>query len=78
MKKKVIDIIVDILLIAAVFAITDTIVLKVFRSESIWVDLGVYLVIYAIIFGIKSGTAALWKRQISDKKNGGKENEKNQ
>lgn len=78
MKKKIIDIIVDILLIGTVFSVTDIVMLKVFHSENIWLELGIYIVFYAIVFGSKRGIIILWKRFVSNKKNGGKDNEKNQ
>ena len=63
MKKKILDIIVDILLIAVVFAVTDIVLLDVFHSESLWLELGIYIVLYGIVFGAKSGIVYLWKRK---------------
>ena len=77
MKKKIIDIIVDILLIGTVFSVTDIVLREVFHSESLWLELGIYIVLYAIVFGAKSGIVLLWKRFVSKKKEGN-ENEKNQ
>ena len=78
-KKKIINIIVDILLIGTVFSVTETVLLKVFHSESIWLELGIYIVFYAIVFGSKRGIMILWNRFVSKKKKeGGNENEKNQ
>ncbi|MBE6618323.1 MAG: hypothetical protein E7626_00900 [Ruminococcaceae bacterium] len=68
MKKKIIGIIVDILLIAAVFAVTDILMLKVFHSENVWLELGTYIVFYAIAFGGKKGICVLWDRFKSTKK----------
>ena len=72
MKKKIIDIIVDILLIGIVFSITDIVLLKVFHSENIWLELGIYIVFYAIVFGAKRGIVILWNRFVSKKKEDGK------
>lgn len=68
MKKKIIGIIVDILLITMVFSVTDTVLRKVFHSESLWLELGIYLVLYAIVFGCKRGIVILWNRWASQKK----------
>lgn len=64
MKKKIIHIIVDVLLIAVVFAVTDVILLKVFHSENLWLELGIYIVCYGIVFGTKRGILYLWKKHI--------------
>ena len=65
--KKIIDFAVDIILIAGVFAITDLFMLKLFQSESIWLELGIYIVFYGIVFGAKSGIMYLWKRKCCKK-----------
>ncbi len=62
MKRKVIHILVDILLIAAVFAITDYFMLDVFKSRNLWLELGVYIVFYGILFGAKHGVVCLGKQ----------------
>ena len=67
MKKKILGIIVDIILITLIFSITDMVMLKVLRSENLWLELGVYLVLYALMFGIKSLIVNLWKRSVSKK-----------
>ncbi len=67
MKKKILGIIVDIILITLIFSITDIVMLKVLRSENLWLELGVYLVLYALVFGIKSLIVNLWKRSVSKK-----------
>ena len=68
MKKKIIGIIIDILLIMVVFLVTDSVLLKVFHSESIWLELGIYIVFYTIVFGSKKGIVILWNRLASKKK----------
>ena len=65
--KKIIGIAVDILLIAVVFAITDHLVLNVIKTESIWIELGIYVVFYGVVFGAKSGIMYLWKRSKKNK-----------
>ena len=60
--KKIINIIVDIVLIAVVFAVTDIMLIKVFHSENLWLELGIYIVLYGIMFGAKSGIVYLWNR----------------
>lgn len=71
MKKKISNTIIEIFLIAAVFAVTDLMMLNVFQSESIWLELGIYIVLYGIVFGAKSGILYLWKRSAG--KNSGEE-----
>lgn len=68
MKKKIINIIADILLITVAFAITDILMIKVFHSESMWLELLIYIVLYGIVFGSKHGLTILWKRFASNKK----------
>ena len=75
MKKKIIGILVDIILFSIVFGVTDTVLLKVFHSESFWLELGIYLVLYTIAFGTKRGIIILWNKFVSKKKEGN-ENEK--
>ncbi len=70
MKRKIADMIVDILLIATVFSITDAVLQNVFHSENLWLELGVYILFYAIAFGIKKGILILWDRFASKKKEG--------
>ena len=79
MKKKILDIIVDIILIGIVFGVTDAVLLKVFRSESLWLELGIYIVFYAIAFGTKRGIIILCNKLVNKKKEkGGNDNEKDQ
>ncbi len=61
--KRIANFAVDIILITAVFAITDLLMLNVIKSESIWLELGIYIVFYGIAFGAKSGIVYLWKRK---------------
>lgn len=77
MKKKIISFIIDILLIGTVFSVTDIVLREVFHSENLWLELGIYIVFYAMVFGAKSGIGLLWKRFVSKKKEGN-ENEKDQ
>lgn len=63
MKKKIMDIIVDIALITVIFMATDGVVTHLLHSENIWLELGVYAVFYAIVFGAKAGIAYLWKKR---------------
>lgn len=61
-KHKVFNTIVDILLITTAFAATDIIMAKVFHSENLWLELGTYIVFYAVVFGIKRGIGYLWNK----------------
>ena len=65
--QKILSIVVDIILIAIVFAITDHLMIKVIQSENLWLELGIYIVLYAIVFGSKSGIMYLWKRHKRSK-----------
>lgn len=76
-KKKIIGILVDIILFGIVFGVTDAVLLKVFHSESFWLELGIYLVLYTIAFGTKRGIIILWNKFVFKKKEGN-ENEKDQ
>ena len=60
MKRKIIDIFIDIILIAVVFAITDFLMLNVINSDNLWLELGIYVVFYGIVFGSKKGIVYLW------------------
>lgn len=62
MKGKIIGIAVDVLLIALVFFLTDTVVIKWLRTENIWIELGIYLGFYATVYGIKAGIVFLWRK----------------
>lgn len=62
MKKKIVDMIVDIVLITGVFMATDGVVIHLLHSESFWVELGIYALFYAIVFGAKAGIVCLWKK----------------
>ncbi len=61
--KKIINIIVDIILIAVVFSVTDIMMIKVFHSENLWLELGIYIVFYGIVFGAKSGIVYLLRKK---------------
>ncbi len=67
MKKKITNTIVDIILIAFVFFLTDTVTLKIFHSENGWLDLGIYILFYAAVFGIKSGIVLFCRRFKAEK-----------
>lgn len=63
MKKKIGNIIVDIALITGVFMATDAVMIHLFHSESGWLELGVYVIFYGIVFGAKAGILHLWKKR---------------
>ena len=67
MKRKIMNTIVDILLIAVVFSVTDYAMIRVLRSENLWLELGIYIVLYGIVFGAKSGIVYLWKKNRQEK-----------
>ena len=62
-KKRIVNAIVDVVLIAVVFGVTDILMLDIFCTESLWAELGIYLVLYAVVFGAKSGIVHLWKKR---------------
>ena len=72
MKKKIIGIIVDILLIMVVFSATDYVSLNVFHLDSFWIEAGIYIVFYVIAFGSKNGIESLWNRLTSQKQGNSK------
>ena len=67
MKRKIYNTIVDILLITVVFAVTDGVMIHMFHSENLWLELGIYIVLYGIVFGTKSGIVYLWKKTKQEK-----------
>lgn len=67
MKNKIIGIIVDILLVMVVFSVTDYVSLNVFHSDNLWLEAGIYIVFYIILFGSKKGIETLWNRLSSPK-----------
>ena len=62
-KMRILNAAVDILLIGVVFAVTDWMMLQLLRSENLWLELGIYLVLYAAVFGAKKGIVYLWKHR---------------
>ena len=64
MKKKILNIVIDILLFYIIFGVTDIIMIKVFSSKNFWLELGIYIIFYGIVFGGKSEILYLCKRII--------------
>lgn len=62
-KRKIINIIIDLVLITGIFTLVDILSIKVFRSESIWLHIGLYIMLYIAVFGVKSGIVVLLKRK---------------
>ena len=62
MAKKTINVIIDIVLIAVVFAVTDLLMAKVFNSDNLFIELLIYIVFYAIAFGGKWLVCYLWRK----------------
>lgn len=65
MKKKIINTLIDIALITVVFSVTDILMMRVLYSENLWLELGVYIVLYGIVFGTKAAIVYLWKKRRS-------------
>ena len=61
MKKKILNIVIDILLFYIIFGVTDIIMIKVFNSKNFWLELGIYIIFYGIVFGGKNEIVYLWK-----------------
>lgn len=68
MKNKILNIIIDVVLITVVFAITDILMRNVLHSEKPLLDLLVYIVIYGIVFGGKC-LVCYGLKKIKDNKN---------
>lgn len=68
MKKKIADFIIDVFLIGVIFTVTDTVMLNVFQSKSLLLEIGIYCVFYAVFFGLKQGVMSLWERFVSKNK----------
>ena len=66
MKKKILNIAVDIILIMIMFGVTDWITANVWKTERIVSELLTYLVAYALVFGCKSLILYLWNKKCSD------------
>ena len=54
MNKKMIGVLADIAFLVIVFKITDYLMLEVFKTESIWYELGIYAVVFGLVFGLKA------------------------
>ena len=73
--KKIIGIAVDIVLFGVVFSITDYLMVNVIKSENLWLELGIYIVLYGFAFGSKSGIVYLWTRHRKRKEGKSRESE---
>lgn len=63
MKRKTLNFIIDILLIALAISLADVIRLQVFHSENLWLELGIYVALYGVLFGSKQGIITLWNKR---------------
>ncbi len=63
MQRKIPEIILDIVLIVVVLFLTNTLVLKLLDTTSIWIYIAVYIALYALLFGAKRGILNLWARR---------------
>ena len=68
-KRKIVNTIIDIILVAVALAVADQLTLKVIKSQSFWLEMGIYLVLYIIIFGVKKAIVCLWNRRKGNEKN---------
>ncbi len=60
--KKVIDFVVDVILIMAIIMITDLLMSRVFHTEKIIFEILIYVSLYIIFFGAKAGVKYLCGR----------------
>lgn len=67
MKRKIINAVIDILLITVAFALTDVLMIKVFHSEKMLLELLCYVVLYGILFGGKWAATKLWACLVAQK-----------
>ena len=62
-KRKILKLIIDIVLMAIALSVAEELTLKVIKSESFWLEMGIYLVLYCIVFGAKRWIVYLWNRR---------------
>ena len=63
MNRKILTTLIDILLIVAVIFLTETLTLRVIRTTSAWAYIGIYILLYATLFGAKWGIVSLFRRK---------------
>ena len=63
MKTRITNSIIDIILIAVALIGADYLMTNTIQSENFWLELGIYLVLYAVVFGSKRGIVNLWNRR---------------
>ena len=73
MRKKIIGVVIDILLLTGIFALVDILSVKVFHSESIWPDVCLYIALYVFVFGIKRAIVFLFNRKKATSSEGEEE-----
>lgn len=66
MNRKILSTLIDILLIVVVIFITETLTLRVIRTTSVWAYIGIYIALYAVLFGAKWGIISLCRRKKAD------------
>ena len=66
MKMKLINIIIDLILITIIFCLTDIITTHVIHNNSMWIDLGVYVLLYGVFFWLKKVITILWGNKNHD------------
>ena len=62
-KRKILNLIIDIILMAIALSIAEELTLNVIKSESFWLEMGIYLVLYGIVLGAKRWIVYLWRRK---------------
>lgn len=67
MKNKIVNIIIDVILIAVAFAGTDILMINVFYSDSMWLELLCYVLLYGILFGGEWVVIKLWTNRKQKK-----------
>ena len=62
-KRNILNIIIDIFLMAVVLSFVDYLMINILKKESFWLELGIYIVFYSIVFGTKSWIVYLWNKK---------------
>ena len=65
MNDKLKYVLSNLIPITLVFYITNVITIDIFKSESLWLNLGIYILVYIVVFGIKKGLFIIWNNYVN-------------
>ena len=65
MNDKLKYVLSNLIPITFVFYITNVITIDILKSENLWLNLGIYVLIYIIVFGIKKGLFIIWNNYVN-------------